>query len=209
MFIPTEWVQRLSSYTDEGASVHLQAFVRQLTRHEVINVLKVGSSKKHALANDWNSEFYALLSKTWCKKEVAKLFKSLATVNKARSKRVDFLSTRISNARAPLEQSCANFQNVPYTRNISDLKINLGTRTKLLNWFAYLRKVPSKRTVNVTLPVIRGKHIAKLLTASEDIIGLKTLLNKYERRNPAIIRNLRLHGGNTGKWSADALQYIF
>ena len=75
--------------------------------------------------------------------------------------------------------------------------------------FASHHKVPSERVVNFTLPAIRGKHIHKLLSAFEDNVRLKSLLNKYERKNPALVLSLRIHSGNTGQRSADALQQIF
>ena len=207
-YIPNEWKQKLSSLTDEEHSLNLQAFVRQLVRCEIVNVLQVGLTNAQVAHTNWNHNFNTILPISWYKTQVAKLLKSLATVRKTKSSRVQFLQTRISAARAQIEAS-PGMKNLPFSRNITDLRINLGSRTKLLDWFAARRRVPTKRVVNTILPMIRGKHIGKLLEASKDNARLRSLLNEYERKIPVLVRNLRLHGGNIGRWSAIALQHIF
>ena len=84
-YIPNEWKQKLSSLTEEEHSLNLQAFVRQLVRCEIVNVLQVGLTNAQIAHTNWNHNFYGILPKSWCNTQVAKLFKSLATVRKTKS----------------------------------------------------------------------------------------------------------------------------
>ena len=204
-FVPSDQKNRFEvlAVTNEKPALSLQAFVRQFVKHSFVReCFFTSQSHNH---ESMYAAFYAHIPKARLKKEVSKLFKCL----RANNPRANYLRNCIRNARRPLESSTYMAKTIPFSRNFIDLKVNLGPRTKLLKWFASRKKLPTKRVVNNTLPKLSHKKVDNLLNAQNTNKLSQKLLAKYGNKPPAIVRALRLHGGNTGKWSAEALQHIF
>ena len=204
-FIPLVWRKRFDdlSMVNLTARTTVQSFVRLVVKHKFIRDCFSGS--RNQSDSSLTLAFHSHIPKGWLKKEVSKLFNSQTWTDS----RADYLRKTVKEARACLESSTRNARNLPFARNVIDLKVNLGCRTKLLDWFASRSVLPAKRFVQVILPKLENKQVSKLLIAQQENKYLRKQLGKYNSKTPAITRAMRLHGGNTGKWSAEALQHIF
>ena len=204
-FIPSEWRKRFENLgtTNETQATSVKSFVRQFVKHTFIRRCFLRPQNLGGSSSD--IIFHSHIPKVWLKKEISRLFNSHSVTNN----RAEYLRKTIKNIRNSLESSTHSAKNLPYARNVIDLKVNLGCRTKLLDWFVSRRKLPGKRVVEVTLPKLINKKVDKLLKAQEENKFLKRILTKSLNKQTAIVRSMRLHGGNTGKWSAEALQHVF
>ena len=124
----------------------LQSFIRQFVKIKVIRECFL--KERNVNIGSLDAAFYTQIPKVWLKKEVSKLFRNLLKSNSL----ADYLRKCIEKARIPLENATCSAKSMPYARNITDLKVLLGTRTKLLTWFSSRIKIPSKRLGEETLP---------------------------------------------------------
>ena len=162
-FVPSDQKKQFDilAVTNEKPALTLQAFVRQFVKHSFVRECFFGPDSNNNSSMD--AAFFAHIPKAWLKKEVSKLFKCL----RANNPRANYLRTSIREARRPLESSPCNAKTLPFARNVIDLKVNLGPRTKLLKWFAARKKIPTKRVVDDTLPKLYHKKINHLLIAQD------------------------------------------
>ena len=136
------------------------------------------------------------------KQQVSKLFGVKRKRDMRSNPRALYLRNHIKKLREPLEVATHTGKHLPFARNITDMKTNLGARTKLLDWFAFRHKILSKHVVKRTYPQLLNKsHTLKQdnIRLAKQNEKLKSVISLNQKGNPPIVRKLRLFGCNTGK----------
>ena len=151
---------------------------------------------------NWIDTFHKVIPKQWARQQVFKLFKLKRKRDMISNPRANYLRKHIKTLRKPLELASKTEKNLPFARKVRDLKVFLGARTKLLDWFEYRAKVLSQHVAQQTFPQLvencqslsqQNKRLAI------DNAKLNMLLSRFKGFNHSIVRDLRLYGGNTGK----------